>query len=433
MDMVNHHNESTDVAQVAFAGRLQDGVGYGCRDEGILQPSGTVCSGIQHFVPFGEGPSCGRAFVGFWNHHASRQGAVQSPRDEQPGFFRVPVRQLAFVVDHLRQAKACRYVSTILRISLIILLSLPLFAVDGTVTNATTNKPQPNVPVALVQPGQNGMQTLATTTSDAAGKFSFDKTVSGPQLVQAQYEGVTYNKVIMPGAPASNLDVSVYESTNKPGTAEITQHMILVQPSPENVGVSESFLLQDNSKFTYNDPVHGTLQFYLPPEANGQVRVTVNAPGGMPIQRPAEETKQKGVYKVDYAIKPGETRIDLSYSVPVTNPMLLSGKVLHKEGKARLVAPQGVVLSGDNIKTIGQEPKTQANIYDVDGSSYAVKIEGTGTLQTPEQAQPDEDTGQPQIQQVPPRIYAHMYWILGLAFAILGLGSYLLARNTATK
>jgi hypothetical protein len=26
-----------------------------------------------------------------------------------------------------------------------------------------------------------------------------------------------------------------------------------------------------------------------------------------------------------------------------------------------------------------------------------------------------------------------MYWILGLAFAILGLGSYLLARNTATK
>jgi len=32
---------------------------------------------------------------------------------------------------------------------------------------------------------------------------------------------------------------------------------------------------------------------------------------------------------------------------------------------------------------------------------------------------------------VKPRIYESMYWILGMAFAILGLGSVLLARNSA--
>jgi hypothetical protein len=324
-------------------------------------------------------------------------------------------------------------VSQIRRLSLVILLSLPLFAVDGTVINATTNKPQPNVTVTLVQPSQNGMQTLASTKSDAAGKFSFDKTFAGPQLIQAQYNGVTYNKVVMPGAPSNNLEVSVYESTNKPGIAQITQHMILVQPSPENVGVNESFLLQDNSKYTYNDPAKGTLQFFLPPEAKGQVRVTVNAPGGMPIQRSAEETKQNNVYKVNYPIKPGETRIDLSYSVPAGNPMTLSGKVLHKDGKARLVAPQGVTLSGDNIKSVGQEPTTQASIYDIDGSTYKIEIQGTGALQAQDQAQPEEDSGQPQIQQADPRIYDHLYWIVGLAFAILGLGSYLLARRSVIK
>jgi len=42
-----------------------------------------------------------------------------------------------------------------------------------------------------------------------------------------------------------------------------------------------------------------------------------------------------------------------------------------------------------------------------------------------------DDSGQPQVQEVKPRIYESMYWILGMAFAILGLGSVLLARNAA--
>jgi len=316
-------------------------------------------------------------------------------------------------------------------VSAILALSLPLLAVDGTIINATTSKPQPNVPVTLLQPSQSGMRTLASTRSDAAGKFRIDKAAQGPQLIQAVYGGVTYNKIVMPGAPASNLEVSVYESTNKRGTAQVTQHMILVQPSTDNVSITESLLLQDNSNYTYNDPANGTLQFYLPPETKGQVRVTVNAPGGMPIQRPAEPTKQKDVYKIDYPIRPGETRIDVAYSLPAVSPMILSGKVLHKEGKVRLVAPRGVTLSGDDIKNIGQEPSTQATIYDLNGGTYKVGIQGSGSLQPREEAQSDEDSGQPQIQQAPPHIYAHMYWIIGLAFGILGLGSYLLARNAA--
>lgn len=428
MHMVHHNDESSEFAQVAFTPRLQDDVRDGCCYPRVFQPSGPVCRGIKAAVPVDERPSCGSTFRDFRDGHAWRQRALQSPGNKHPGIFRLRMRQFASIVKHLRQAKACRYV-----LLFAFLNSLRLFAVDGTVLNATTNKPQPNVPVALVQPSQTGMQMLASTTSDAAGKFGFDKTVQGPQLVQAQYKGVTYNKIVMPGAPASNLELNVYESTNKPGTAEISQHMILVQPSPENVSVSESFLLQDNSKYTYNDPVNGTLQFYLPPEANGQVRVTINAPGGMPIQRPAEKTGQKNVYKVNYAIKPGETRIDLTYTVPIASPMVLAGKVLHKEGKARLVSPQGVTLSGENIKSIGQEPTTQANIYDIDGTTYKVEIQGTGTLQSPDQTPSEEDSGQPQIQQIQPRIYDHIYWIVTLAFAILALGSYLLARNPAPK
>ncbi len=44
-----------------------------------------------------------------------------------------------------------------------------------------------------------------------------------------------------------------------------------------------------------------------------------------------------------------------------------------------------------------------------------------------------DDNGQPQVEEVKPRIYESMYWILGMAFAILGLGSVLLARHRAAK
>src|SRR5580698_4849245 len=64
-----------------------------------------------------------------------------------------------------------------------------LAAVDGTVMNATTGKAQASVLVTLVQPGAQGMQTLATVKSDAQGKFKIDKDVPpGPALLQAIYQ-----------------------------------------------------------------------------------------------------------------------------------------------------------------------------------------------------------------------------------------------------
>jgi hypothetical protein len=43
----------------------------------------------------------------------------------------------------------------------------------------------------------------------------------------------------------------------------------------------------------------------------------------------------------------------------------------------------------------------------------------------------DEDAGQPQIEEKPARVYSRMEWVLGLAFAILGLGGVLLYRRSA--
>src|SRR3984893_16864379 len=82
----------------------------------------------------------------------------------------------------------------------------PTFAaVDGVVINGTTGKPQPNVIVSLLQPGQAGMQNLGSTKTDAEGKFRIDKEAKGAQLVQAFYAGVQYNKMVFQGASGTGI------------------------------------------------------------------------------------------------------------------------------------------------------------------------------------------------------------------------------------
>jgi hypothetical protein len=320
-----------------------------------------------------------------------------------------------------------------MRYALICLLAIaPAFAaVDGVVVNGATGKPQPGAVVMLIQPTQAGMQNLGSTKTDAEGKFSFDNNdAQGPRLIQAVFDGVQYNRMVPPGMPSTGIQVPVYPSTNKAGTAKVTQHFIVLQPGDKDMTVSEGLLYIGDPNLTYNDPVNGSVRFYIPPEAQGLTTVTVNPPGGMPIQRPALKTKEPNVYKVDYPVRPGETRFDVNYTVPMATPMVFTDKLIHTEASSNLVVPAGVTIKSDDLELAGQEPKTQASIYRIKNASFKVEVNGTGLLQTQSESSAD-DSGQPQVQEVKPRIYESLYWILGMAFAILGLGSVLLARNAA--
>ena len=298
-------------------------------------------------------------------------------------------------------------------------------AIDGTVMNASVGKPQPSMGVNLIQPGQNGMQKLGSTTSDAEGKFRFDQaTQPGPVLLQVVYKGIDYNHLLTPGSPTTGVELDIYDSTANPA-AKVTRDMILLEPSATGLSVSETVLYHNATKTTYRDAANGTFRFYVPKAAAGKISVNAAGPEGMPLAQTAEKTREPDVYKVNFPVKPGETRFDITYMLP--DPTKFSGKVLHKEGSTNLVAPHGVTLHGDSVAAVGQEPTTQATVYSVKGNEYSVTIEGTGSLRssTPEAG---EDNGPPPIQSKPPRLYDRLYWILGLTGLILALGFWLLYR-----
>ncbi len=47
--------------------------------------------------------------------------------------------------------------------------------------------------------------------------------------------------------------------------------MILIEPSANSLDVSETFLIENESTTTFQDPVKGSIQFYLPEAAGGKV------------------------------------------------------------------------------------------------------------------------------------------------------------------
>jgi hypothetical protein len=312
-----------------------------------------------------------------------------------------------------------------------ILVGMARGAVDGTVMNRTTGEPQPNATVTLYKLGEAGMDSLESVRSDAQGRFRIDRTPQGPHLIQTAYDGVTYNHMLPPGSPTTGLTLEVFNSSTRSSSAKVVQHMVLLEPVDNQLFVSENIIFQNEGRLAYNDPDNGTLRIFLPEEAGGQARVMARAPNGMPIQRAAQKTNRPEVYKIDFPIKPGETRFDVSYVVSFSSPSVFSGRALHGDAPIRLIAPAGVSLAGEGLESLGQEPHTQASIYGVAGQQYKVEIQGAGTLRTTQEALDEEDV-RPSIEQILPRVYDKMYWILGLGLLILALGFALLYRSSPT-
>jgi 5-hydroxyisourate hydrolase-like protein (transthyretin family) len=310
-------------------------------------------------------------------------------------------------------------------------------AVTGTVINKTTGQPQAGATVALnkLDP-QLGITLVDQAKSDAQGKFTISQDPTGrtPYLIRTAFDGVTYNHMLPPGTPATGVSIEVYNASKQPGSAKVSKHMVLFEPTGSQMEVNETYLFENAGQTAWNDPGNGTLHFFLPAAAEGKVKAEVTAPGGMPIGAPVAKTDKSDVFEVDYPVKPGETRFDLTYSVPYTEGAPYQGKIVTKDDNTYLIVPNGVTLAGEGLNDLGQEPKTQARLYGFTGTAYNIQL--TGTPAAAPAAAAEADGAGPQIEQMMPRLYDKAIPILALALGILALGFALLYRahsNTPAK
>jgi hypothetical protein len=238
--------------------------------------------------------------------------------------------------------------------------------------------------------------------------------------------------MLPPGAPSSNITVDVYNSSKTQGAAKVDKHMLLFEPAAGEMTVNETFLVKNDGPTTWNDPKDGTLHFYLP-ASHSKFQIHATAPGSVDVPATAAKSPKPDIYKVDFAIKPGETRFDLTYNVPYTIGSQYEGKIVTKDDNTYLIVPDGVTLAAENVSDLGQEPRTKAHIYGLTGATYNIQLSGAEVAPPADAAQDttqDPNSG-PQIEATMPRVFDEVKPILAIAFGILGLGFALLYRKEA--
>jgi hypothetical protein len=314
----------------------------------------------------------------------------------------------------------------------ILLLAAPAYAaITGTVINQSTGKPQPGATVAFYRVATaTGPELIDQAKSDAQGHFTINQTPQGPTLLRTAFDGITYNHMLPPGSPTSGLTLDVYNTSKSQGDAKVSKHMILFEPSGGQLAVTETYLFTNTGRTAWNDSDLGTLKFAIPQGAS-KPTVHATAPGGMPLGAPVSRNPRTETYFVDFAVKPGETRFDVSYAVPYQDGADYSGRVLTKDENTYLIAPNGVTLKGENLNDLGAEPRTQAHIYGLAGAAYKIQLTGAvaGEAGASDQ-QADSESG-PKIEQTLPRVNRQAPLIVGLALGILALGFVLLYRGRA--
>jgi hypothetical protein len=319
-------------------------------------------------------------------------------------------------------------------LAIALLSCLPaMAAVTGTVINRTTGQPQAGATVGLNRLGQNGIELIDQAKTDAQGKFSINQPTQGPHLIRTAFDGVTYNHMLPPGSPTTNLTLDVYNSSTAQGEAHVTKHMLIFGPTPNGqLGIHEMVMFANPGKTAWNDPDKGTLHFYLPAAAGGKAQVQAASPGGMPIPAALLKGSTPDSAGVDFSIKPGETRFDIDYAVPYTPGSPYEGKIASKDENTYLIAPPGVTLAGDGLSDLGVEPRSQDHIYGLPATSYKITLSGaiTPAADSADAGSGEQDKGPP-IEAITPRIYSLAPTILALSLAVLAVGFVLLYRKSS--
>ena len=309
----------------------------------------------------------------------------------------------------------------------------------GTVHNGTTGKPVPHQSVVLLSP-MAGMQEITAVNTDAQGHFQIDapEIGQGPLLIRVPYEKVNYHQAATPAS--SSVDVTVYEASAPASAIHLTTRTIIFQPNGPRLLVGEEFVVSNTSNppTTYAN-VKGTFEFAIPDGAQlGQVNTT--APGGLPTQQGTIDIS-KNHYAVDYALKPGETNIRVTYDLPYDGDRASVRPVsVQPVARVMIAAPEGVQISSDGFSPAGTEQGytllTRDNV--AAGAPIAVSLSGAARLAD----QSPSGGGQPagggaaapagaNVQVLSPRLSSFQWIILGGMALFFLAGFFFLMRNPA--
>jgi hypothetical protein len=257
----------------------------------------------------------------------------------------------------------------------------------GVVTDRTTGKPSSGDTIAVINTAQ-GMDEIAHATTSSTGRFTAAVPDGGQILLHITHAGAEYFKSVPPGA--ASVDIDVYDSAAK--IAGISGEALVLRaetdPTGHTLNVTENFFLQNASAPPRTQYGDNTFDFYLPRNA-AIVESLANAPGGLPTNvKVVPVDAGAGHYAFTFPIRPGETRLQVAYSLPYSGSQPFAIKLSVPTGDVAVMLPKTMQFQPTTpFQTIDPDPNSQA--FDAHSPPFAQPVQFTisGTGQLPQDTQ----------------------------------------------
>lgn len=306
---------------------------------------------------------------------------------------------------------------------------------SGSVRNGTTGKPAAGQDVILISL-QGGMEAVATSRTDALGRYSFDRPEVGgaPMLVRVVYQNANYHQNVPPGR--STADIEIFESTATEKDLQVTSRLMIVQPNGPVLLVGEEYTVHNHSK----PPATFAREFeFRIPQGAELSQVAAWGPAGMPV---VQGTTNKGAnhFGVPFPLRPGENGIRISYQLPyATNQASVGAPALYPVDSLMVIAPPTMQVAGSEFRPAGSEQGYNVFVRNAVGANATVNVAVSGTAPPPQDT-PAATGGMPRaaggesgarLQTLPSRLQ-DLQWVLVAGFAALfAMGSVMLWRKPA--
>jgi hypothetical protein len=214
--------------------------------------------------------------------------------------------------------------------------------VTGTVTNKTTNKPDAGDDVVLIAFAQ-GMQEAARTKTDAHGRFSIDVPDNNMHLIRVDHEKAAYFEPLPPGTKTVN--VTVYDVGAKVKGVSTEADVMRIEAGPQGLHVIQNYFVKNASNPPRTQFSTQAYQIYLPPDAKIEASAAAG-PEGMPVSSSPMPQGDKGHYAFVFPVRPGETRFQLSYSLPYNGSYKFTPRLALPTANLAIMLPKSMSFDG---------------------------------------------------------------------------------------
>ena len=240
--------------------------------------------------------------------------------------------------------------------------------------------------MVLISLGQ-GMEEVAHTRTDASGRFSFQLPDSGPHLVRAIHQGVTYHRMAPPGT--NSIEVEVFDVSPSAANISVTADVMRFQAKDDELQGIRLFAV-NNASNPPRTQMHGKdFEFFLPDGAEIDQGMAKTS-GGQPVNSPPVPEKDKNRYGFAFPIRPGETEFQVVFHMKYSGELNVDPKALHAAEHFVVMVPRSMQFTaapGVTFQSMEDPRQSDALVRVVAniraGQPLNFRISGTGTLDEP--------------------------------------------------